>query len=124
MQHFAANFIVDLPKIELRLTLIAQDLEHVRPALFRHADMLTVDLHDMHLERLNLKLLLVPTTWAGQPHYFMTPLGSHVVDEPKKRLYGMPSEGRNSHHILQRRAPAGNGLRHCYRMKAGDPSTQ
>lgn len=84
MQHFTANFVVDLPKIELRLTLIAQDLEHGRPALFRHADVLAVDLHDMHLEHLDLKLLLVPTTWADQPHCFMTPLGSHVVDEPKK----------------------------------------
>ena len=45
-----------------------QDFEHRRPAFFRDLDPRVVQVHDVHLERLHEKIMVVPAARAGQPH--------------------------------------------------------
>jgi len=67
-QHFFANRLVDFLEFQLRLTLVAQHLEHGRPVLFLHFHPGIFEPDDVNLERLDLKVPRVATIWTAQCH--------------------------------------------------------
>jgi hypothetical protein len=108
-KHFFPERVLDLLEIKRGFTLVAQNLEHGRPALFRHFYATVVQLHNVHLQRLDLKMPRVPAIRARQCHALSSSpvipdLNGLPVNTRKKRaidrdsslaLYGMPGAERN-----------------------------
>ena len=46
----------------------SDDFQHGRPGLLRHFDARVVEMHDVHLQRLHLKILIVAAARTGQRH--------------------------------------------------------
>ena len=67
-QDFVAQRVLDLLEIQRRLALVAQHFENGRAALFCDFDAAIVELHDVHLQRLHLKIPRVPAIRARQCH--------------------------------------------------------
>ena len=67
-QQFLTNAFVHVFEFQRILALVAQDFEHRRPPLLGNLDPRIVQVHDVHLERLHKKILVVPATGAGQCH--------------------------------------------------------
>jgi hypothetical protein len=67
-QYFFAQRVLDLLEIQSSFTLVAQHFENGRSALFCNFDAAIVELHDVHLQRLHLKIPRVPAIRARQRH--------------------------------------------------------
>ena len=67
-QHFFTQGVFELFELQRRLTLVAQDLEHGRPAFIGHFHAAIFQVHDVHLERLDLKVPIVAAIWTSQRH--------------------------------------------------------
>ena len=67
-QYFFAQRVLDLLEIQSSLALVAQHFEYGRSALFGNFDAAIVELHDVHLQRLDLKIPRVPAIRARQRH--------------------------------------------------------
>ena len=67
-QNFFAQRILELLEIERRLTFVAQNLQHCRPALIRYFNAAVLEMHDVHLEGFDLKVPVVAAIWTSQRH--------------------------------------------------------
>jgi hypothetical protein len=67
-QQFLADAFVHVFQLQCLLTLVAQDFEYRRPPFLGDLNPRIVQVHDMHLERLHEKILVVSAAWAGQRH--------------------------------------------------------
>jgi hypothetical protein len=67
-QNLTSQGVFDLCKVQSGFTLVAQHLEDGRAALLGDLDPAIVEMHDMHLKCLHLKILRVSAIRAGQCH--------------------------------------------------------
>jgi len=67
-QNFLAEGVFELLEIQRRLALIAQNFEHGRPTLLRYLYAAAFQMHDMHLQRLDLEVPVVAAIWTSQRH--------------------------------------------------------
>ena len=65
-QDFLTEGILELLELQRRLAFIAQHFEHGRTAFFRDLDTTIFKVHDVHLQRLDLKVPVVAAVWTGQ----------------------------------------------------------
>ena len=66
--QFLTNTRIHIFKAQRVLAFVTQDLKHRRPTLFGNLDPGVVQVHDVHLERLHEKVLVVPAACASQRH--------------------------------------------------------
>jgi hypothetical protein len=52
-QYFFPKRVFEFLELQRRFTLIAQDFQHGRSALFRHLDTRILQMHNMHLQGLH-----------------------------------------------------------------------
>ena len=69
-QDFLAERVLELVEIERRLTFVAEHFEHGRPAFIGHFHAAILQVHDVHLERLDLKVPIVAAIWTSQRHKY------------------------------------------------------
>src|SRR5262245_33272404 len=72
-QDFLPEGILELLELQRRFTFIAEHFEHRRPALFRHLYAAVFEVHDVHLQRLDLKVPVVAAIWTGQRQNQLSP---------------------------------------------------
>ena len=65
-QDFLPEGILELLELQRRLTFITEHFEHSRAALFGHFDTPVFEVHDVHLQRLDLKVPVVAAIWTSQ----------------------------------------------------------
>jgi hypothetical protein len=68
-QDFLAEGILELLELQRRFTLIAQDFENSRTALFRDLDAAILQMNDVHLQRFDLKVAVVAAVRTSQRHH-------------------------------------------------------
>ena len=67
-QDFLAERILELLELERGLALVAQHLEHGRPALLRDFHTTIFEMNHVHLQRLDLEVSVIAAMWTGQRH--------------------------------------------------------
>jgi|TARA_B100000315_G_scaffold251292_1_gene285810 hypothetical protein len=67
-EHLAAERLFEIGQIQLFFALVTEHFEHRRPAFFRNLDSRILQMHDVHPERLDQKILLVPAAGTTQRH--------------------------------------------------------
>ena len=72
-QYLFAQRVLDLLEIQSSFALVAQHFEHGRSALFSNFDAAIVELHDVHLQRLDLKVPVVAAARTSQCHRWDLP---------------------------------------------------
>jgi hypothetical protein len=123
-QNFFAECVFDLLEIEGCLALVAQHFEHRRPALFCDLDTAVIELHDVQLHRLDLKILRVPAIRARKRHASSSSLlrsarpGRAAPNAQKMRHRRRP---RNSLYWMPRAKRNELFWRSFYRLSRSDP---
>ena len=67
-QHFFTQLIFELRKVQRRFAFIAQHFKHGWTAFVGHFHAAILEMHDVHLERLDLKVPIVAAAWTSQRH--------------------------------------------------------
>ena len=67
-EHFPAQRVLEFLEVERRFAFVAQDLEDRWPAFVGYFHAAILQVHDMHLERLDLKIPVVAAVRASQRH--------------------------------------------------------
>jgi hypothetical protein len=67
-QQFFSNRFVNFLELQLRLALVAQELEDGRTIFFLHLDPRIFEPDDVNLERLDLKIPRIATIWTAECH--------------------------------------------------------
>ena len=76
-EHFFAEGILELLKLERGFTFVAKHFEHGWPALLRHLNAAILEVNDVHLQRLDLEVSVVAAMRTGQSHSdSLTPVGA------------------------------------------------
>ena len=75
MKELPSDAFCNLPKVKFHLTLVTEDIKNIRMVLVVNTNIMPIHLHDVHLQRLGLKALLVAATRASQSHCLLTLLG-------------------------------------------------
>jgi hypothetical protein len=68
-QHFFAECVFELGKLQFRFALVTQHFEHRRTALLGHFHTAAIDADDVHLQRLDLEVPVVAAVRASQGHF-------------------------------------------------------
>src|SRR5262249_4372878 len=67
-EDFLAERVLELLEVQRGLAFVAQHFQHRRAALFGDLDAAVFDVHDVHLQRFDLKVPVVAAIWTSQVH--------------------------------------------------------
>ena len=62
------SVIFELLEVQRGFAFVAQHFEHGRTAFFGHFHAAILEMHDVHLQRLDLKVPIVAAVWTSQRH--------------------------------------------------------
>jgi hypothetical protein len=65
-QDFLPEGILELLELQRRFTFIAEHFKYRRAAFFGHLDTAVFKVHDVHLQRLDLKVPVIAAIWTSQ----------------------------------------------------------